>query len=320
MKNTICRTFLISTMALLLACSTFAAKTITKTYTEKAPLFIAYWLGYSDSTAGYQNIGDIPSFVNVVPVAFALVRENRKIDMTFIESNLIKKGKTQAEAKAEIISEMKKLKKKNPKVKILLSLGGWAGNCWELIKTKKDVIALSKNITAVINEWGFDGVDLDFEADRKLGTEYPLCKGCKEGGDTTDAVKGYIIQNLRKDLGNKIISVVTTEDWPYIRDNFKLINWVSTMDYNSGTKAFDSLYKTYNKINPKANFCPISFGVNNNVGGYGYKTLKDITTFIKDTKIPKKGNLSILFWNLSQVSSANMKAIYNAVKTKVVNQ
>ncbi|MCP4176580.1 MAG: hypothetical protein GY756_02340 [bacterium] len=313
-------TFLVSVMALLLACSTFAAKTTTKIYTQQAPMYIGYWLGYPDNVVGYKNIGDIPSYINVVPLAFALVRENKKIDMTFLEKNLIKSGKTQAEAKAEIMAEMQKLKNKNPKVKILISVGGWAGNCWQLIKTKKDAATLAKNISKIVDEWGFDGVDLDFEADRKLGTQWPLCKGCKTGSDATNTVKGYIIQDLRKDLGNKLITVVTTEDWPYIKDNINLINWVSTMDYDSGTKAYDALTESYNKIDPKSDLSPVSFGVENNAHGYGFQTLKQIETFIKQTKKPVKGKLSIMLWNLSQVPPSNIKAIYEAVKAKTAEQ
>ncbi|HJO91886.1 MAG TPA: glycosyl hydrolase family 18 protein [Victivallales bacterium] len=313
-------TFLVSVMTLLLAYSTFAADTTTKTYTQQAPPYIAYWLGYPDDITGYQDIGDIPSYVNVVPLAFALVRENGKIDMTFLEKNLIKNGKTQAEAKAEIMAEMKKLRNKNPKVKILISVGGWAGNCWQLIKNKKDSAALAKNISKIVDDWGFDGVDLDFEGDRKLCTQWPLCKGCKPGKDTTNTVKGYIIQDLRKDLGDKLITVVTTEDSSYIKDNFKLINWVTTMDYDSGIKTFNKLCKTFEKIDPQAEFCPVGFGVENNAGGYGYRSVKEIIKFINNNNIPTKGSLSIMLWNLSQVPPANIKAIYDAVKTKTSTQ
>jgi len=309
--------FLIIIVTLLLSGSIFAAKTSTKIFTQQAPLFIGYWLGYAASDAdGYNNIGDIPSYVDVVPVAFGLVREKNEINMNFILSSLIKNGKSQKDAKDEIIVEMKKLKIKNPNVKILVSVGGWAGNCWELITTQKEAAALSKNIAAVVTEWGFDGVDLDFEGDRMLDPNWPLSKGCSSGGDTTDIVKGYIIQSLRSDLGDKVLSVVTTSDWGYIQDNFKLINWVTTMDYNSGTTAYDNLSATYSKIDPSADFCPVGFGVNNNKGGYGYRTVAEITTLI-NTTTPSKGTFGLMFWNLSQVPKDNIKTIYTAVKSKI---
>jgi len=309
--------FLIIVVTLLLSGSIFAAKTTTKIYTQQAPLFIGYWLGYAASDAkGYNNIGDIPSYVDVVPVAFALLREKNEINMNFILSTLIENGKSQKDAKDKIIAEMKKLKQKNPNVKILVSVGGWAGNCWELLTTQKEVAALSKNIAAVVTEWGFDGVDLDFEGDRKLDPNWPLPIGCKSGGDTTDTVKGYIIQSLRSDLDDKVLTIVTTQDWPYIQENFNLINWVTTMDYNSGTTAYDNLSATYNEINPGADFCPVGFGINNNKGGYGYRTVAEITTLI-NTTTPSKGTFSLMFWNLSQVPKDNIKAIYTAVKSKI---
>jgi chitinase len=58
-----------------------------------------------------------------------------------------------------------KLKEKNPKLKILISCGGWGANGQfeGIVGSEEARTAFSKNVIDFCRKWGFDGIDLDWE-------------------------------------------------------------------------------------------------------------------------------------------------------------
>ena len=86
------------------------------------------------------------------------------------------------------------LKKKNPKLRTLLAVGGWAmgmADFTNMVKTDEKIAEFVKSSVKYLRKWGFDGLDLDFEypgiewrgspnSDKQGFTK--LCKMLRHGG------------------------------------------------------------------------------------------------------------------------------------------
>jgi chitinase len=72
---------------------------------------------------------------------------------------------------ATTITNLVSLKKRNPKLKVLLSLGGWGGceTCSDVFATGEGRSAFAKSVLALNQFFGTDGIDLDWE--------YPTIEG-----------------------------------------------------------------------------------------------------------------------------------------------
>ncbi|MEP6926983.1 MAG: glycosyl hydrolase family 18 protein [Ginsengibacter sp.] len=97
------------------------------------------------------------------------------------------------------IFRMVELKKRNPQLKIILSLGGWGGcqNCSSVFSTRYGRRIFSKSAKQLNKYFGTDGIDLDWE--------YPAIHGFP-GHNYSFADKSNftgLITQLRKKLGRK---------------------------------------------------------------------------------------------------------------------
>lgn len=102
-----------------------------------------------------------------------------------------------------MIQKMVGLKSKNPPLKVLLSLGGWGGckTCSEVFATEKGRNEFASSVKKVIDYFGADGIDLDWEYPAIQG--YPGHAYMPEDKDNFTA----LVYRLRKVLGkNKIVS------------------------------------------------------------------------------------------------------------------
>ena len=97
------------------------------------------------------------------------------------------------------IKNLVSLKSKNPKLKIMLSLGGWAGcaPCSEAFSTKEGREIFANSVKEVNNYFKTDGIDLDWE--------YPTIEGAPghlyQAADKKNFTELIIV--LRKVLGKK---------------------------------------------------------------------------------------------------------------------
>ena len=91
------------------------------------------------------------------------------------------------------------LKKRNPQLKIILSLGGWGGceTCSDVFSTKKGRKKFSKSAKKLCDYFGTDGIDLDWE--------YPTISGFPGHpyGPQDKPNFTALIKQLRKKLGKK---------------------------------------------------------------------------------------------------------------------
>ena len=96
------------------------------------------------------------------------------------------------------------LKQQNPNLKVLLSIGGWtAGRFSEMAATKATRNAFAKDCKRIVDEFGLDGIDIDWE--------YPSSSeaGISSSPDDIDNFT-LLMKQLRRELGkSKLVTIAT---------------------------------------------------------------------------------------------------------------
>ena len=137
------------------------------------------------------------------------------------------------------------LKKDNPHLKVMLSVGGWAsGNFSEMAADKHLRRSFAKDCKRVMKEYNLDGIDIDWE--------YPTSRaaGISASPDDTDNYT-LLMRDLRKVLGRKALLTLASVgsakfvDFPAI---LKYIDFVNIMAYDMGgaPKHHTALYSSQN--------------------------------------------------------------------------
>lgn len=152
-----------------------------------------------------------------------------------------------------IIQKLVALKKRNPNLKVMLSLGGWGGceTCSDVFSVRKNRKVFAESVKELSEYFATDGIDLDWE--------YPTIPGFpnhkNQAQDKEDFTK--LIKQLRKTLGkNYVISFAAggfsqyideAVDWKKLCKNVDLIN-LMTYDlvggYSTVTGHHTALYST----------------------------------------------------------------------------
>ena len=97
------------------------------------------------------------------------------------------------------ITYLSSLKKKNPGLKVLISLGGWGGceTCSEVFSTEKGRTEFAESVKEVLVKYDTDGIDLDWE--------YPVVPGYPghphKLADRENFT--YLVEDLREELGEE---------------------------------------------------------------------------------------------------------------------
>ena len=133
------------------------------------------------------------------------------------------------------LEKMVSLKKDNPKLKVVISIGGWGGcaTCSEVFSSKKDRKAFAKSVKKITKSFGSDGIDLDWE--------YPAIEGFPghryQPGDKENFT--MLVNQLRKKLGKKHeISFASGGFTQYVDESIewkkvmKKVNRVNLMSYD----------------------------------------------------------------------------------------
>ena len=121
------------------------------------------------------------------------------------------------------IKNMVALKNRNPQLKVMLSLGGWGGckTCSAVFASKKGRKIFAKTTKELMNYFGTDGIDLDWE--------YPVIEGFPGHPYSLDDKDNFtaLVKLLRKNLGKKQeISFAAGGFTTYIDSS---INWKKVM-------------------------------------------------------------------------------------------
>jgi chitinase len=189
-------------------------------------------VGYYISWAGYQRHYkprdiDAAKF-NAIIYAFADVKNGgvRLADPAVDESNF---------------AELRKLKSKNAALKLLISVGGWTGSKYfsNAAATAAGRLRLADSAVVFLRDYGFDGVDLDWE--------YPVAGGSEDNVRRPEDRQNLtlLLRTLRKALdaagepdGRKYLLTLAAGASPEYATNTELgniariVDWVGLMSYD----------------------------------------------------------------------------------------
>jgi chitinase len=171
----------VSLLAIILLLCNLACKTIQKQTVKPVKSFeiIAYYDGNGKDLEQYR-------FDQLTQVIFSFCHlRGNQLTIDNAEDSLS-------------IKKLVALKQKHPQLKVLLSLGGWCGckSCSGVFSEEKGRIEFAKSTLQLIQDFGADGIDLDWE--------YPGIEGCPEHDWKPSDREHFtlLIKTLRKTLGN----------------------------------------------------------------------------------------------------------------------
>ena len=157
-----------------------------------------------------------PALLTHINYAFALIKDD------FETLDIKKEGR---------LKLMVALKKQNPKLKVLLSIGGWgAGNFSEMAADAKHRKAFAKNCLNAVTRYSLDGIDIDWE--------YPTSSsaGISSNPNDTDNFT-LLMKDLRETLGNdKLLTMASSSSARYVKfeDAIQYMDFVNLMTYDMG--------------------------------------------------------------------------------------
>jgi chitinase len=124
-----------------------------------------------------------------------------------------------------LIQKMVAMKKINPELKVLVSLGGWGGceTCSDVFSTKKGRADFAQSVKEVNRFFGADGIDLDWE--------YPTIEGYPghKYGPADKANFTALVKELRTTLGKK--QILTFATGGFQKSLEASVDWKSVMPY-----------------------------------------------------------------------------------------
>ena len=127
------------------------------------------------------------------------------------------------------------LKSKKPGLKVLLMIGGWGAHAdgfSEMAKDPAKRTAFCQACKAHIDNYGFDGIDIDWE--------YPTQSADNETGCDPNDTQNFniVLKELRETIGDtKIISFASSSSAKYVdwKTAIKYIDYVNVMTYDMGS-------------------------------------------------------------------------------------
>ncbi len=127
------------------------------------------------------------------------------------------------------------LKQQNPRLKVLLSVGGWgSGRFSEMASTDETRLTFAKNCRRVVDAFGLDGIDIDWE--------YPT-QSSANISSSPDDTKNFtlLMRDLRQQLGeDKLLTCATVASGEYIdfHSCIQYLDMVNVMSYDMGNPPY----------------------------------------------------------------------------------
>ena len=122
-----------------------------------------------------------------------------------------------------IIRKMVAMKQRNPRLKVLLSLGGWGGcaPCSEVFSNAKGRDAFARSVKELTDYFGSDGIDLDWE--------YPTIPGFEGHRYVPEDKANFteLVRALRQTLGRR--KTITFAAGGFDRFIDESVDWASVM-------------------------------------------------------------------------------------------
>ncbi|KQU78626.1 chitinase [Rhizobacter sp. Root16D2] len=154
---------------------------------------VGYWHNFTNPAGNTYPLSQIPDAWDVIVVAFADNAGGGNVSFT-VDSN--------AGSEAQFIADVRALKAKGKKV--VLSLGGQNGSV--SVGSQAEATNFTNSLYAIIQKYGFDGIDLDLE------------NGVAQGAP----IQQYLVSSvkaLKAKVGSKFYLSMAPE-WPYVQGGF----------------------------------------------------------------------------------------------------
>ena len=129
--------------------------------TGNGRLLAGYWHDFDNGT-GFIQLRNVPPAYDIIVVAFATpVNTTSDITFTVFAGDTNSSGQTvPGETPAQFTSDLQYLHTQGKKV--ILSIGGGASPTIAL-NNSSDVSTFVNNVSGIVQQYGFDGIDIDFE-------------------------------------------------------------------------------------------------------------------------------------------------------------
>jgi len=194
---------------LLVAISSFAQTKVDNTAAKPKKVIVAY-------VTSWTKVMPDPAFVTHINYAFGHVND------TFDGIRIDNENR---------LKSLAGLKKTAPKLKIMLSVGGWgSGRFSEMAATAENRKKFARDCLRVVDEFKLDGIDIDWE--------YPTSNAAKISSSPDDT-QNYtlLMQEIRNQIGkSKLLTLASVADAKYI--DFKaiepIVDFVNIMTYDMG--------------------------------------------------------------------------------------
>ena len=188
-----------------------------------AHIVIGYWEGWKENGYPAMRLSGVGQKWDVVVVSFirAIPGSVGELDVRFNDIY----GAGESASKEQFKNDVKTLQSRGQKV--LASLGGSSGNIFQL-DTPAQAETFANSLVNIINEYGFDGLDIDVE-----GSVFVVDDETSIATPTKPINVNMIsiLRSIKGTFGNKFILSVTPEH-PYVQGG--AVYWGSSSTPNSG--------------------------------------------------------------------------------------
>jgi len=159
-------------------------------------------------------------------------------------------------------NQLRILKQTYPHLKVLISVGGWTGSgaFSDVAATTEGRHRFAQSARRLIETYGFDGVDIDWE--------YPVCSGLQAGRPEDAENFSKLLWELRETLGEDYLLTIACSANPDCLDPLPIegfascLDWINIMSYDyhgaweaySGTTGHNApLYNNNDPLSPDLN-------------------------------------------------------------------
>ena len=126
---------------------------------------------------------------------------------------VIREGLLSMQGLPDLKAQLKRVREMNPAVRVVLSIGGWTAGGFSLMsRTKEGREAFGASVKKALDEYGLDGVDIDWE--------YPCSGQAGIDFDPSDRENfTFLMEEMRKAAGPKrIVSIAAGGGDYFVRD------------------------------------------------------------------------------------------------------
>lgn len=215
----------------------------TKAATDKEFKSVGYF---------YQETGDVNDIdvtkITHLNYSFGLVYHDEALNEQNVPNDPEKLHEIYLPDKVKSdLEQISNLKEKNPKLKVLLSVGGWGCRGFSgLASTDEGRKKFSDSALEIVNKYGLDGIDIDWE--------YPVNGGWGVIDSKPEDKENYtlLLKELRETLPKGCLLTIAAaanpafiKEWTNFHDIVEYLDYINIMayDFGYGTQFFNSNLK-----------------------------------------------------------------------------